>query len=276
MRRPYVIATLLSCLAVFCLLSSSVSTRSQSNSASGAKSSLCPDDDTGLTLPAGFCATVFADGIGHARHMVVGPTGVVYVNTWSGAYYGREAERGSGFWWLFRTRPVHGKANVIERFGETAKTGAKGGTGIGLYRDAIFAELNDRIVRYALPAGLLVPHDAPETIVSGLPLGGDHPMHPFIIDSEGVMYVDVATATNSCQPRNRQPHVPGADPCTELSTRGGSVAFRREPDRPEVFTGGALRHGDPQCRRLCIRFLGPVIRDPARAGSTACELAATL
>ena len=35
------------------------------------------------------------------------------------------------------------------------------------------------------------------------------------------MFVDVATATNSCQPKNRQPKVPGADPCTELETRGG-------------------------------------------------------
>jgi hypothetical protein len=32
-------------------------------------------------------ATVFAEGIGHARHLVVGPSGVVYVNTWSGDYY---------------------------------------------------------------------------------------------------------------------------------------------------------------------------------------------
>ena len=39
----------------------------------------CPNDDSGLKLPAGFCATVFAEGIGHARHMVVGPDGVVYV-----------------------------------------------------------------------------------------------------------------------------------------------------------------------------------------------------
>jgi len=186
---------------------------------------LCPDDDTGLTLPAGFCATVFADGIGHARHMVVGPTGVVYVNTWSGAYYGREAGRGSGFLVALQDTTGARKANVIERFGETAKTGAKGGTGIGLYKDAIYAEVNDRIVRYALPAGAIVPRAAPDTIVSGLPLGGDHPMHPFIIDSAGVMYVDVATATNACQPRNRQPHVPGADPCTELRTRGGVWRF---------------------------------------------------
>ena len=38
-----------------------------------------------------------------------------------------------------------------------------------------------------------MPNDAPETIVSKLPLGGDHPMHPFIIDAKGSMYVDVAT-----------------------------------------------------------------------------------
>jgi mono/diheme cytochrome c family protein len=46
-------------------------------------------------------------------------------------------------------------------------------------------------------------------------------MHPFIISADGSMYVDVATATNSCQLRNRTGKSPGADPCTELETRGG-------------------------------------------------------
>src|SRR5258708_39077759 len=41
-----------------------------------AESRACPNDDSGLTLPSGFCATVFADDIGHARHMVVAPSGV--------------------------------------------------------------------------------------------------------------------------------------------------------------------------------------------------------
>jgi len=49
---------------------------------------VCADDNGGITLAAGFCATVFADNIGHARHLVVAPNGVVYVNTWSGRYYG--------------------------------------------------------------------------------------------------------------------------------------------------------------------------------------------
>jgi glucose/arabinose dehydrogenase/cytochrome c5 len=72
-----------------------------------------------------------------------------------------------------------------------------------------------------LPAGSIVPGGSAETVVSGLPLGGDHPMHPFIISPEGSMYVDVATATNSCQLKNRTLKSPGADPCTELETRGG-------------------------------------------------------
>jgi glucose/arabinose dehydrogenase/mono/diheme cytochrome c family protein len=76
-------------------------------------------------------------------------------------------------------------------------------------------------VRYLLPAGSITPQGAAETIVSGLPLGGDHPMHPFIIDAKGWMYVDVATATNACQLQNRQPGSPGANPCTERETRGG-------------------------------------------------------
>jgi len=38
----------------------------------------CPNDDSGLTLPPGFCATVFADEIGHARHIVVAPSGMLY------------------------------------------------------------------------------------------------------------------------------------------------------------------------------------------------------
>ena len=31
----------------------------------------CPQTDTGITVPKGFCATVFADDVGHARQMVV-------------------------------------------------------------------------------------------------------------------------------------------------------------------------------------------------------------
>ena len=98
MRRSHVFPTLLAFISGFYLVGSTVSTRSQSNPASETKHASCPGDDTGLTLPAGFCASVFADGIGHARHMVVGPTGVVYVNTWSGRYTAVMPRTREDFW----------------------------------------------------------------------------------------------------------------------------------------------------------------------------------
>lgn len=185
-----------------------------------AASPVCGTDDGGLKLPAGFCASVFADGIGHARHLVVAPTGVLYVNTWSGRYYGNDVPHAGGFLVALQDTNGAGRANVIERFGATAQSGGAGGTGIGIYRDALYAELNDKILRYPLSADSIIP-GAPETVVSGLPLTGDHPMHPFAIDADGSLYVDVATATNACQRENRAPGSPGLEPCTELDTRGG-------------------------------------------------------
>jgi glucose/arabinose dehydrogenase/mono/diheme cytochrome c family protein len=208
-------------VAAFFVLSLIASAQTQPSPGKKTKSATCSHDDSGLTLPAGFCATVFADGIGHARHLAVAPSGVVYVNTWSGAYYHSDKPPEGGFLVALQDKAGAGKADVIQRFGETAQTGGAGGTGIGMYKGSIYAEINDRIVRYPLPSGALVPQNAPEVIISGLPLGGDHPMHPFIIGADGSMYVDVASATNSCQPQNRQPKVPGANPCRELETRGG-------------------------------------------------------
>jgi glucose/arabinose dehydrogenase/mono/diheme cytochrome c family protein len=191
------------------------------NPAAKTKGQSCPNDDSGLKLPVGFCATVFADDIGHARHMVVAPSGVLYVNTWSGRYYGNDTPHAGGFLIALQDKSSAGKAEVIERFGETVQSGGAGGTGIGMYKGSLYAEINDRIVRYSLPAGSIAPSGSADIIVSGLPLGGDHPMHPFIMSPEGSMYVDVASATNSCQLKNRTLKSPGAEPCTELETRGG-------------------------------------------------------
>jgi glucose/arabinose dehydrogenase/mono/diheme cytochrome c family protein len=212
---------LLIALAVVYGGSSLTPAQNQSHPATDAKSQGCPNDDSGLTLPVGFCATVFAEDIGHARHMVVAPSGVLYVNTWSGRYYGNATPHAGGFLVALQDKSGAGKADVIERFGETAQSGGAGGTGIGMRKGWIYAEINDRIVRYSLPSGSIVPTGSADTIVSGLPLGGDHPMHPFVINAEGSMYVDVASATNSCQLKNRTLKSPGANPCTELETRGG-------------------------------------------------------
>jgi glucose/arabinose dehydrogenase/mono/diheme cytochrome c family protein len=208
-------------LTAVCLGSLLAPARNRSTPTAQAKAQACPNDDTGLQLPPGFCATVFADNIGHARHMVVAPSGILYANTWSGRYYGNDTPHAGGFLLALQDKSGAGKADLIERFGETVQSGGAGGTGIGLYKGWVYAEINDRIVRYSLNGDSTVPSGPANTVVSGLPLGGDHPMHPFIINAQGSMYVDLGTATNSCQLKNRTPKSPGVQPCTEVETRGG-------------------------------------------------------
>jgi glucose/arabinose dehydrogenase/mono/diheme cytochrome c family protein len=178
-------------------------------------------DNAGLSLPDGFCATVFADSIGHARHLAVGPDGTVYANTWSGRYYGNDQPHAGGFLVALRDTTGDGRADVVARFGDSVQSGGHGGTGIAVYRGAVYAESNDRILRYALSDGNPVPSGRPVVVVQGLPLTGDHPMHPFAIDSSGDLYIDLGSATNACQIENRIPLSKGHQPCTELQTRGG-------------------------------------------------------
>ena len=181
----------------------------------------CKGDNGGLRLAPGFCATVFAENIGHARHLVVAPNGVVYVNTWSGDYYTGEDQLQGGLLVALQDTEGTGKANVIKRFSESFARGNTGGTGIRLYNGALYVEVKDTIVRYPLRVGEIVPTAAPEVIVSGLPLGGDHPQHPFIIDNQGNLFVSLGSASNSCQRNNRKLESPGEKPCKELERRGG-------------------------------------------------------
>jgi glucose/arabinose dehydrogenase len=189
--------------------------------ADSSRATSCTGDNGGLTLPPGFCASVFADSIGHARHIVVAPNGDVYVNTWSGQYFGGDKGPPGGYIVMLRDTSHDGRADVITRFGATADSGGHGGTGIALHGDALYAEESGTILRYALPPTT----EASVVIVKGLPLNGDHPMHPFAIDSAGMMYVDLGSASNSCQLVNRVPSSPGHNPCTELRTRGGIWAY---------------------------------------------------
>jgi glucose/arabinose dehydrogenase/mono/diheme cytochrome c family protein len=206
----------------------------------------CPN--VGLTLPDGFCATVFADSIGHARHLAVSANGTVYVNTWSGKYYGDDTPPAGGFLVALRDTTGDGRADAIARFGDSVGSGGAGGTGLRLYDGSLYAEANDKILRYALPARDLEPARKPEIVVQGLPLTGDHPMHPFGIDSSGGLYVDLGSATNSCQAKNRIPLSPGHRPCTELRTRGGIWLYdakrtgQQFSPRERYITG--LRNGE--------------------------------
>ncbi len=190
--------------------------------------------DSSLTLPAGFTATIFADSIGQARHVTVGDDGIVFVNTWRSPYDTGRAVPAGGFVVALRDSNGDGRAEAVERFGDTRAAGGTGGTGIFRTADALFVESGHAIIRYTLPAGAMVPAGAPDTIVKDLPGTGSHPMHPFTIDGSGNLFVNSGAPTNACQVKDRGRESPGKKPCTELEIGGGIWRFSAT-DKGQAF-----------------------------------------
>ena len=74
-RRAAILSALLATAALLIAPNSIIQSSAQPASSAAqdnAKNNACVGDNGGITLPPGFCATVFADNLGHARHMAVG------------------------------------------------------------------------------------------------------------------------------------------------------------------------------------------------------------
>ena len=181
----------------------------------------CDQGDAGLTLPPGFCASVFADNLGRARHITVAPNGDVFANTWSSSYTDLKNAPG-GYIVALRDTDRDGKADMVQRFGPVHQDGkAGGGTGIAVHRGALYVEDIGKIVRYQLDRERLVPAGKPDVILSGLWTERGHIMHPFAITSDGALYVNSGSITNSCQEKDRTLESPGISPCPELQLHAG-------------------------------------------------------
>ncbi|HEV7389759.1 MAG TPA: PQQ-dependent sugar dehydrogenase [Gemmatimonadaceae bacterium] len=193
-----------------------------------------PGCTAGLVLPEGFCATVFADSLKGARHLVIAPNGDVFVNV-EPAGRGGQSSGNTGIV-VLRDTNGDGRADVRQRFG------VEGGTGIALEGSSLYATSGNSIVRYRVPAGALMAAGKPDTIVTGLPMTGSHHSHNFVVQGRN-LYVNIGTASNSCQQRDRQAASPGNNPCTELQTRGGVWEFdanrlRQTPSDGRRFATG--------------------------------------
>jgi hypothetical protein len=91
-----------------------------------AQTNSCSGDNGGITLPSGFCATIFADNLGHPRQMAFGLNGVLYLNTWSGGYYQNDRPPDGGFLIALKDTKGDGRADMIERFGDGVAQGSAG------------------------------------------------------------------------------------------------------------------------------------------------------
>lgn len=173
---------------------------------------VCDSDNGGITLPPGFCAVVVADQVGAARHLVVAPNGDLFVALASG-------RTGAGGILALRDTSGDGKADVRQTIG------SEGGTGIALGRGALYFGGGATVYRYALRTGSLTPLGGADVIVQGLPTGG-HGARNLALSPDGrSLFVNIGSATNSCQAKDRSNESPGKDPCPELAYRAGVWRF---------------------------------------------------
>ena len=171
----------------------------------------CDPDNGGITLPDGFCAVVVARGVGRARHLATSQNGDVYVAI--------DDITSPGGVVALRDRDRDGRADIKMYFG------ANRANGIVVTKEFIYVGYRDRIIRYALEPGELVPAGGPEVVVSQLPATGDHARKNMQLDGRGSMYVNFGSASNSCQVANRRLESPGMDPCPEMPIRSGVWRF---------------------------------------------------
>ena len=179
-----------------------------------------------LSLPQGFEATVFHDGVGRARHLAVTDDGIVYVKL-RGPVRGQTQEQFKGVVALKDTGG-DGRADQVEYFGPYNDTGDYG-TGMRLYEGHIYFTTAGEVYRQKLVPGQLVPTAPVELVLKhGYRESGrsyEHIAKPITFDEKGHLYVPFGAPGDACQDKNRQPGAPGADPCGQLEWHGGVWQF---------------------------------------------------
>lgn len=183
----------------------------QSNTA---KKLVSDPDNAGLKLPEGFSALIYADSIGHARHIDINSNGDVYVSL-------SRVKEGGGMVCL-RDENSDGRADVIKYHG------IYDGTGMKIHNGYVYFGADTLIVRYQLKQGELVPAETPEIIAAGFSAQNQHETKPMTFDQEGNMYVTVGAPANACQEQDRTKGSLGIDPCPLLELHGGIWRFKAD------------------------------------------------
>ena len=175
----------------------------------------CAPDNGGINLPAGFCASVFADSLAGPRHIRVMPTGDVYVSLAGRGGRGTAAVPGGVI--LLRDANGDGRSDTQLDIARGFSSGE-----VQVYDNHLYTENKSAVFRFPLKNGEVAgPAD---TIVSGLPSMFSHAIKTFAIGRDGRVYVNVGSASNICAGRGDDQKAP-PDPCPELPTRAGIWSF---------------------------------------------------
>jgi glucose/arabinose dehydrogenase len=198
-----------------------VACRDSGNAASGG----C---DKSIKLPEGFCASVFTDSAGLARHIAVRSNGDVIVGM-------LDQRRQPGGVMILRDTDKDGRADASERFGES------GVHGVVLAGDSVlYVSTSSAVIRYRLTDSL-APRHRVDTIVAGL-VERKIPSHSLAIDARGNLIVNIGAVSNGCQAKE-QPGAPGRDPCPELAVSGGIWRFATNKTNQTILDGVRIATG---------------------------------
>jgi glucose/arabinose dehydrogenase len=181
-------------------------------------------ENGGLILPEGFTAVVAANNLGSARHIVVNQNGDIYISL--------QRKTNNGGIVALRDKNNDGIADEIKYFGTFT------GTGIGIYNGYLYFGSDTAVVRYKLITGALLPDPNYEIIAHGFIPTRQHESKPFTFDDNGNIYITVGAPSNACQEPDRQPGVPGQDPCPLLERFGGIWRFKAEVKNQFQVTDG--------------------------------------
>lgn len=161
-----------------------------------------------LKTPPGYEVSVFG-AVGGARHMAVGPNGVLYV-----------AARGAG---TVVAIPSAGRMVTVLR-------GLNGPHTLEFRNGDLYVAVNDGVMRFAnaVTEGLTIPSRA-ERVVS-VPSGGQHSTRTLGFGPDGKLYVAIGSTCNFC---------------AETDARRAAVLAQFEADGTgqKVFCARAPEHG---------------------------------
>lgn len=172
------------------------------------------NDNAGLTLPAGFTATVVAEGYGSVRHITLTKTGGLYAKL--GKLY-----KGKGI--LYFKQSADGKLELVSSFGKYI------GTGIAIKNGYLYASSNTEVFRYKLNDKEEVIDTAnPEKIITGLLDRHEHETKSIALDNNNNIYVNIGAYSNACQVEDRKKGSPSMKPCPILDSAGGIWMFKAD------------------------------------------------
>lgn len=174
---------------------------------------------TGIALPPGFTATIFADELDRPRHIAVRDNGDVFVALRSGRQQ-IVPENSDGGIAALRDTNGDGIADVTERFGRSDVD-----TGLAIHDAHVY--FSSAVAIYAVPLdSALAPSAQPELVAGGFEdSGGGHTAKPITFDRAGHLYTQAGAPSNSCQQQDRVPGSPGQQPCGALERFGGVWRF---------------------------------------------------